>query len=113
MTGALTSWIFLFIAILLEVGATSLLNLSDGFRRVLPTITSLALYGGAFFFLSCALRHIPLGIAYAVWCGFGSVCIVAIGVVVFRQSFPLPAYGGIALIVLGTILASLFGGAKG
>ncbi|GBQ06527.1 MULTISPECIES: multidrug efflux SMR transporter [Saccharibacter] len=113
MSAATLSWAFLFVAIVLEVGATSLLNLSDGFRRILPTIGSLALYAGAFYCLSCALRHIPLGIAYAVWCGFGSVCIVAIGVVVFRQSFPLPAYGGIALIVLGTILASLFGGVKG
>ncbi|WP_237442507.1 multidrug efflux SMR transporter [Saccharibacter sp. 17.LH.SD] len=110
MMASSIAWVFLFAAIFLEVGATSLLNLSDGFRRLLPTASSLALYAGAFFCLSRALKHIPLGIAYAVWCGFGIVCIVAIGVVVFRQSLPLPAYGGIALIVLGTILASIFGG---
>lgn len=105
-------WLFLTGAILLEVFATSLLNLSDGFRRALPTISSLVLYAGAFFCISQALKHIPLGIAYAVWCGFGIVCIVAIGVIVFRQPLSLPAYGGIGLIILGTILACIFGGIR-
>lgn len=108
----LTAWLFLFAAIVLEVGATSLLNLSDGFRRLLPTIGSLTVYTGAFFCLARALQQIPLGIAYAVWCGFGIICIVAIGVVILRQSLPLPAYLGIAFIAIGTVLASLFGGVK-
>lgn len=108
----MTAWLYLFTAIILEVGATTLLNMSEGFRRIVPTLGALGLYGIAFFCLSRALRDIPLGIAYAVWCGFGIVCIVAIGLVVFRQQLSLMAYLGIALIIAGTVLASLAGAVR-
>ncbi|MDF7673177.1 multidrug efflux SMR transporter [Acetobacteraceae bacterium ESL0709] len=108
----MTAWLYLFSAILLEVGATTLLNLSEGFRRLLPTVGALALYTAAFFCLSRALRDIPLGIAYAVWCGFGIVCIVAIGLVMFRQHLSLMAYCGIAFIIIGTVLTSLAGAVR-
>ncbi|QHI96446.1 QacE family quaternary ammonium compound efflux SMR transporter [Aristophania vespae] len=108
----MTAWLYLFAAILLEVGATTLLNMSEGFRRLLPTSGSLILYGTAFFCLSRALRDIPLGIAYAVWCGFGIVCIVAIGLIVFRQNLSFTAYLGIALIIIGTVLASMAGAVR-
>lgn len=106
------AWLFLFGAILLEVLATSLLNISNGFRRPLPTIGSLLLYGAAFFCLAQALKCIPLGIAYAVWCGVGIVCIVLIGVTIFRQPLNMMAYLGVVLIMLGTLLACLSGGVR-
>lgn len=108
----MTAWLYLFTAIVMEVGGTTLLNMSEGFRRLLPTAGALGLYVVSFFCLSRALRDIPLGIAYAVWCGFGIVCIVAIGLVVFRQHLSLTAYMGIAFIILGTILASLGGAVR-
>ncbi|MBA5726094.1 MULTISPECIES: DMT family transporter [Bombella] len=106
------AWLFLFGAILLEVLATSLLNISNGFRKPLPTIGSLLLYGAAFFCLAQALKCVPLGIAYAVWCGVGIVCIAVIGVTIFRQPLNLTAYLGIGLILLGTLLACLSGGVR-
>ena len=106
------AWLFLFGAILLEVLATSLLNISNGFRKPLPTIGSLLLYGAAFFCLAQALKCVPLGIAYAVWCGVGIVCIVLIGVTIFRQPLSLTAYLGVGLIMLGTLLACLSGGVR-
>lgn len=111
--GLLGAWLFLMGAIFLEVGATSLLNLSNGFRRIAPTCGSLGLYFCAFFCLARALKHIPLGLAYAIWCGFGIVCIAAIGAVIFKQHLAWGAYIGIALIMLGTVVASLFGNVKG
>lgn len=113
LSPSMVSWIFLFIAIFLEVGATSLLNISDGFKKPLPTISALLLYGGAFFCLSQALKSLPLSIAYAIWCGCGIVVIAAIGVLIFKQHLSYPAYLGIFLILIGTIIASAFGNIKG
>lgn len=110
---SLGAWGFLLGAIFLEVAATSVLNLSDGFKRLVPTLGALSLYAGAFFCLAQALRALPLGVAYAVWCGVGIVCIAAIGGIVFRQTLPLTAWAGIALILLGTLLASLSGAVRG
>lgn len=113
MTPALTAWLFLFCAIFLEVAATSLLNITDGFRRLVPTFGALGLYGAAFFCLARALKALPLGVAYAVWCGVGIVCIALIGMVMYRQSLSLGAWCGIGLIFLGTLVASLSGAVRG
>lgn len=113
LSPSLISWLFLGTAIALEVSGTSLLNMSAGFTKILPTIAALLLYGGAFFCLSQALKTIPLGIAYAIWCGFGIVCIAAIGCFIFKQNLSVPAYIGIFFILLGTLIATIFGNIKG
>ncbi|QDH15078.1 DMT family transporter [Oecophyllibacter saccharovorans] len=109
---SLTAWLFLLVAILLEVAATSLLNASDGFRRAGPALGALALYAGAFFSLARALRVLPLGLAYAVWCGVGIVCIALIGAFIYRQHLSPGAWAGIGLIFLGTLVASLSGAVR-
>lgn len=80
------SYLFLVIAILGEVGATSALKASDGFTKLWPAILSVLGYGIAFYFLSLTLRTIPVGIAYAIWAGVGIVFMALIGLVAFGQS---------------------------
>ena len=65
-------------------------------------------YLASFYFLSQALRYMPLGIAYAIWSGLGIVLTLAIGIVVFRQMPDWPAVAGIALIVLGVVVINGF-----
>ncbi len=98
----------LMIAIVLEVIATSFLMLSQQFTRPLPTVIMALCYLASFYFLSHALRHVPLGVAYAVWSGLGIVLTAAIGVVVFRQTPDLPAVIGIGLILAGVIVINGF-----
>lgn len=98
----------LMIAIVLEVIATSFLMLSQQFTRPLPTVIMALCYLASFYFLSQALRHVPLGVAYAVWSGLGIVLTAAIGVVVFRQTPDLPAVIGIGLILAGVIVINGF-----
>ena len=64
-------WLFLAIAIVSEIIATSTLKASDGFTRLWPTVVVLVCYGIAFYALSLALRTMPVGVAYAVWSGVG------------------------------------------
>ncbi len=98
----------LFTAIALEVIGTTFLQRSQQFTQLVPTLIMGLCYAASFYFLSLALRTIPLGIAYAIWSGLGIVLIAFIGVVVFGQKLDLPAILGLALIVSGVIVVNLF-----
>lgn len=104
----MNSWILLSVAILAEVIGTSALKASAGFSRLWPSLVVVAGYGTAFYFLSLALRNIPIGIAYAVWSGAGIVLIAVIGTIVFKQKLDAPALIGMSLIVAGVLVLNLF-----
>lgn len=72
------SWLLGSVAILGEVVATSALKSSVGFTKFVPSIIVVVGYALAFYFLSLALKSIPLGIAYAVWSGLGIVLVAGI-----------------------------------
>ena len=65
-------------------------------------------YCSSFYFLALTLRHITVGVAYAIWCGVGMVLIAIAGKIVYDQSLDLPAAIGIALIISGVIVLNLF-----
>ncbi len=102
------NWIFLSIAIISEVVATSALKQSEGFSKLAPSIIVVVGYGLAFYFLSLTLRTIPVGIAYAVWSGLGVALISIIGWFFFNQKLDLPALIGIGLIVAGVAVLNIF-----
>ncbi|MGC1549526.1 MAG: multidrug efflux SMR transporter [Rhodanobacter sp.] len=103
----MNAWLTLALAILAEVVGTSALKASAGFSRLLPSMVVVAGYGVAFYFLSLTLKQIPVGIAYAVWSGAGTVLITLIGVLVFRQKIDLAGVIGIALIIAGVLVLNL------
>lgn len=102
------TYVYLGVAIVAEVIATSALKASDGFTRLCPSVMTVLGYGVAFYFLALTLRVIPTGIAYAIWSGAGIVLISAIGWVWFRQALDLPAMIGLGLIVAGVLVVNLF-----
>jgi small multidrug resistance pump len=102
------NWLLLSIAIVAEVIATSALKAADGFTRPVPSLVVIAGYGIAFYFLSLALRGIPVGVAYAVWSGVGIVLISVIGWLVFGQTLDAAAVFGIVLIMAGVIVLHVF-----
>ncbi|WP_372987810.1 SMR family transporter [Marinobacter sp.] len=101
------SWVFLGIAIVAEVLATSALKASDGFTKLEPSVLVVGGYAIAFYFLSLTLKAIPVGIAYAVWAGLGILLVALIGWLVFGQRLDLPAVIGMTLIVSGVLIISL------
>jgi small multidrug resistance pump len=101
------SYAYLAIAILAEVIGTSALKASAGFTRLGPSIAVAAGFTAAFFFLSLALRTIPMGIAYAIWGGCGLTLIVIIGAVVFREIPDFGALIGFTLIAAGVVALTL------
>lgn len=104
----MNNWLYLSIAIVSEVIATSALKASDGFTRLLPSLVVMAGYGTAFYFLSLALKVIPVGIAYAIWSGIGMALITMASWVLFGQRLDIPAFIGIVLIVAGVIVLNVF-----
>lgn len=104
------NYIFLLIAILGEITATSALKASEGFTRLYPSLLTVTGYAVTFYCLSLAVRTIPLGIAYAIWAGIGIALMAIIGAVVFGQNLTYPTMGGIALILIGVVIVNLCSG---
>ena len=101
-------YLYLALAIVLEVLGSSFMKASDGFSKLLPSTLTIIAYIACFFFLSQALKSIPLGIAYAIWGGLGIVLTALISVIIFKQSLDLPAIIGIILIVAGVFVMNFF-----
>ena len=100
--------LYLVVAIVAEVIATSALKASDGFRHLGPSVIVVAGYGIAFYFLAQTLRVYPIGVAYAIWSGLGIVLISLVGYVRFQQSLDTAAIIGLGLIVAGVLVVNLF-----
>src|SRR5690606_18093552 len=105
---ALMKWVYLGIAIVAEIIATSALKSAEGFTRLLPSAITVAGYAVAFYFLALTLREIPVGIAYAIWSGVGIVLISLVGALFFKQHLDAPAILGIALIIAGVVVMNVF-----
>jgi small multidrug resistance pump len=101
-------WVFLAVAIVSEVIATSALKASEGFSRLWPSVIVAAGYASAFYFLSLTLKTIPVGVAYAIWSGAGVALIALIAWVFFGQALDAPAIIGLLLIVAGVFVLNVF-----
>lgn len=108
MPTAILAYASLVGAIICELVGTTFLKKSDQFTQLWPSLTSLGFYAASFYFLSLALKTVPLGVAYAIWGGVGIVLTAIIGVVVFRQALDVPGMIGIGMIVLGVVVLNLF-----
>ena len=101
-------YVYLSLAIIAEVVATSALKAPQNFTAIGPSLVVLIGYGIAFYLLTLVLRHIPLGLTYALWSGFGIVLVTLSGALVYRQIPDLPALFGIALIITGSVIIHLY-----
>ncbi len=97
------AWLFLFVAGLFEVAWAVGLKYTDGFSRLWPPLGTLAAMAISLGLLGLALRVLPLGTAYAVWTGIGSVGTAIIGIWLFGESSDALRLLCIALIVAGII----------
>lgn len=104
----MNQWLFLSVAIVSEVVATSALKASNGFTQLWPSLVVIAGYAIAFFFLSLTLRTMPVGVAYAIWSGVGIMLVTLIAWFVFKQSLDIPAIIGLTLIVAGVVVLQVF-----
>lgn len=101
-------YLYLALAIVLEVIGTAALQASETLTRPVPTLVMAITYAASFLFLALSLRTIPVGIAYALWAGLGIVLIALVGWLWFKQPLDGPALVGLALIIGGVVVINAF-----
>lgn len=103
------SYLYLALAIIGELIGTSMLKASEGFSKLYPTVGVIIAFIGSFFFLSMAIKVIPLNTAYALWSGIGIVATTFISVLIWKEKINVASVAGIALILIGVVVLNLFG----
>lgn len=98
---------YLTMAIVAEVIATTMLKASEGFTRLWPSLLVVLGYGVAFWGLSMVVKSMPLGIVYAIWSGMGIVLVSVAAVFVYQQKLDWPAIVGMGLIITGVLVINL------
>ncbi|NIE72708.1 multidrug efflux SMR transporter [Pantoea sp. Acro-807] len=98
------SWIYILTGGLLEIGFTTCMRYTDGFRNVPWTLAFLACIAGSMFFLEMGTRNIPIGTAYAVWTGIGALGTVLIGMIWYHEPATL-----IRLLLILVLVGSVAG----
>ena len=106
------TWVILFIAGLFEIGWAVGLKYTDGFTRLWPTVATAVALLASMSLLGLALRTLPLGTAYAVWTGIGSVGTAVLGIILFREPATAMRLVCIGLIVIGIVGLKLAGDAR-
>jgi small multidrug resistance pump len=96
-------WIYLMLAIIFEVSGTTSMKLSQGFERLLPSITMVVFYGLSFALLTIAIKSIDIGVAYAIWSGLGTALVAMIGILWFSEPLNALKVVSTVLIILGVV----------
>ncbi|GAB3547031.1 quaternary ammonium compound-resistance protein SugE [Actinopolyspora lacussalsi] len=105
------AWVYLAIATVFEIAFALCANASQGFTRLGYSILTLVIGAGGTFFLSMALISIDVGVGYAIWTGLGSVGIVLLGTVLFKERLDWRKLLGIATVIVGVVGLELSGSA--
>jgi len=96
-------WFYLVVAGIFEVGWAIELKYSQGFTKILPSLLTIIGMLASFYFLSLSLKGLPLGTAYAVWTGIGTVGTVVLGAILFKEPIDIIRVFCVVLIVSGII----------
>lgn len=102
-------WIYLILAIILEVAGTTSMKLADGFSRLIPSILMFVFYFSSFAALALSLKKFEVSTVYAIWSGLGTALIATMGIVCFRETISVTKVVSLTLIVAGVVGLQLSG----
>jgi small multidrug resistance pump len=100
-------WIWLSLAIALEVSATVFMKLSNGFTRTIPTVSMFVLYGLSLVPMVAALRQLEVSAVYAIWSAVGTALVATLGIFVFDEPASALKVASIAIIIVGVVCLNL------
>ncbi|WP_077300802.1 DMT family transporter [Virgibacillus pantothenticus] len=103
-------FILLMIAIVSEVFGSTMLKVSHGFKRLLPSLGVVLGMGMAFYLLSITLTKIPLSTAYAIWSGVGTALTAVVGMILFKERAHIQKIIGLILIISGVVALRISNG---
>jgi len=95
---------------LLEPAWVIAMKKSDGFHRPLWTVLAVILIVASPYCMSLSLDEIPVGTAYAIWTGIGSLCTVLVGALLFHEKTDLKQCAFLSMIIIGVVGLSFYGG---
>ena len=98
------SWVYLSIAGFLEIAWAIGLKYTEGWTRLVPSLITAVLMVASFYFLSLAVRALPIGTAYAVWTGIGTVGAAILGMILFDEPRDI-----VRMLCIGLIIAGIAG----
>ena len=101
---------YLILTVAFETFGTACIQASQQFSRLWPSLGVLLGYAASFWFLSQALRSLPLGVAYATWSGLGIINITIVGYFVFGQRIDGPGLMGLTMVCGGIVIMHAFSG---
>ncbi|MEK6302597.1 MAG: multidrug efflux SMR transporter [Acidobacteriota bacterium] len=104
------TWLYLVLAILLEVCGTTCMKLSQGFTKTVPPVLLFVFYTLSFGMLTLALKKLDVSVAYAVWSGICTALIATIGVLWFKEPLTALKLISLGLIIIGVVGLNLSGG---
>jgi multidrug resistance protein EbrA len=105
----MSAYVLLVISIVSEVFGSSLLKVTNGFKKLLPTLGVIIGYAVAFYCLSLTLKTLPLGMAYAVWAGLGTALTALVGVIIYNEKLNFKMGIGLIFIIGGVVLLNIDG----
>ena len=97
------AWVWLGLAAIFEVIFALAMKAADGFTKPVPTLIAIVAVGFALWFLSIAMRTLPVSVAYPVWVGLGAIGAVAFGAILFGEALTPMKLVSVAAIVAGVI----------
>jgi quaternary ammonium compound-resistance protein SugE len=105
------SWVYLFLAGVLEIVWAVGLKYTEGFTRLWPSVITIAVAWLSFYLLALAVKTIPVGTGYAIWTGIGAAGVAILGMALFGEPATLARFFFLALIIVGIVGLKLSGGA--
>jgi quaternary ammonium compound-resistance protein SugE len=97
------AWFLVLLAGVLEIAWAVGLRYSEGFTRLWPSLFTLSAMGGSVLFLGLSLKYLPLGTAYAVWTGIGTLGTAALGIWLFSEPATAMRLASMTLILAGIV----------
>ncbi|MBL8529984.1 MAG: quaternary ammonium compound efflux SMR transporter SugE [Burkholderiales bacterium] len=105
------SWVYLFLAGMLEIVWAIGLKYTEGFTRLWPSVITIAVAWLSFYLLALAVKTIPVGTGYAIWTGIGAAGVAILGMILFGEPATIARFLFLALIIVGIVGLKLSAGA--
>ena len=106
------AYLFLALAIILEITGTSFVKDTEGFTKWLPSTICLLTICFSYYLMSHVVNFVPVGITYATWSGLGITAITIIGIFKYKQVPNLATIIGLGLIIIGVVIVNLMNDIK-
>jgi small multidrug resistance pump len=109
MNPSLSAWLLVAASVVAEVGGTVALKYSDGFSKVFPSGAAATCYGLAIWLMALAMRHLDMGITYAVWAASGTAATALVGIALFGEQLGTVKALGLVCVVGGVVMLNVGG----